>query len=200
SVAEGLFLKSANDLSRLIRSRVVSPVEVVKAHLDRIDQINPALNAIVTIAPDALDRARELERKVLEGSAPGPLHGVPVTIKDTIATAGIRSTSGSRLLAQHRPVDDALVVSRLIRAGAIVLGKTNTPEMAIPYETNNPVFGRTNNPHDLNRTPGGSSGGETPGIAAQLLPARLGSGLSGASPVPGPFFGDARLQPHTRRR
>ena len=198
-MAEGLFLKSANDLSRLIRSRVVSPVEVVKTHLDRIDQINPALNAIVTIAPEALDRARELERKVIEGGALGPLHGVPLTIKDTIATAGIRSTSGSRLLEQHKPVDDALVVARLIQAGAIVLGKTNTPEMAIPYETDNPVFGRTNNPHDLKRTPGGSSGGEAAAIAAHLSPAGIGSDLSGSIRVPAHFCGIAGLKPTSGR-
>ena len=198
-MSEELISKSANDLSGLIRSRIVSPVEVVESYLRRIDQINPSLNAIVTLAPDVLDQARAREREKIQGHRPGPLHGVPVTLKDTIATAGIRSVSGSRLLIRNLPDHDASVVVRLKRAGAIILGKTNTPEMAIPYETDNPVFGRTNNPHDFNRTPGGSSGGEAAAIAARLSVAGIGSDLSGSIRVPAHFCGVAGLKPTTGR-
>jgi amidase len=189
--------KSASDLAELIRSREVSPVEVVKAHLQRITQINPQLNAIVTLAPDALDRARVAEKALMSGSEVGPLHGVPFTIKDTIYTEGLRTTSGSRLRTDYVPDRDATVVARLKAAGAIILGKTNTPEMAIPYETDNPIFGRTNNPYGLDRTPGGSSGGEAAAIAACLSPAGLGSDLSGSIRVPAHFCGIVGLKPTT---
>lgn len=190
---------SATELVALIRSREVSPVEVVEAFLRRVEEINPSLNAIVTIADDAIDRAREAESASNSGEALGPLHGLPVTIKDTINTMGLRTTYGSRLRAEHVPDRDATVVARLKAAGAIILGKTNTPEMAIPYETNNSVFGRTNNPHDLNRTAGGSSGGEAAAIAAHLSPAGIGSDLSGSIRVPAHFCGIAGLKPTTGR-
>ena len=193
----GLTSKSASDLAELIRSRSVSPVEVIESYLQRIDQINPSLNAIVTLAPDVLDQARAREGELNSGGTLGLLHGVPVTIKDTIATAGIRSTSGSRLLTRYLPADDATVVRRLKSAGAILLGKTNTPEMAIPYETDNPVFGRTNNPLDLKLTAGGSSGGEAAAIAAHLSVAGIGSDLSGSIRVPAHFCGIAGLKPTT---
>jgi Asp-tRNA(Asn)/Glu-tRNA(Gln) amidotransferase A subunit family amidase len=187
--------KSAVELAALIRSRAVSPVEVVEAHLRRIDRINPLLNAIVTLAPDILDRARAAEADLMSGRELGPLHGVPLTIKDTIDTEGLRTTSGSRLRAEHVPNRDATAVARLKSAGAIILGKTNTPEMAISYETNNPVWGRTNNPYALARTPGGSSGGEAAAIAACLSPAGLGSDLSGSIRVPAHFCGIVGLKP-----
>lgn len=198
-VSEELISKSASELSELIRSRIVSPVEVIESYLQRIDQINPSLNAIVTLAPDVLDQARAREREVADATTLGPLHGVPVTVKDTIATAGITSTSGSQLLVRYLPDDDAPVVTRLKRAGAVILGKTNTPEMAIPYETDNPVFGRTNNPNDLNRTAGGSSGGEAAAIAAHVSAAGVGSDLSGSIRVPAHFCGIAGLKPTTGR-
>jgi len=196
-VSEGLFAKSAHDLAQLIRSRVVSPVEVAEEFLARVERVNPAVNAIVTLAPDVLDRARERESELAAGTTVGPLHGVPLTVKDTIATAGIRTTSGSRLRAENLPDTDAPVVKRLKNAGAIILGKTNTPEMAIPYETANPLFGRTNNPHDLNRTAGGSSGGEAAALAARLSPVGIGSDLSGSIRVPAHFCGVAGLKPST---
>jgi len=123
------------------------------------------------------------------------LHGVPLTVKDTIDTRGLRTTSGSRLRATDVPDRDATVVARLKAAGAIILGKTNTPEMAIPYETDNPVFARTNNPHALGRTPGGSSGGEAAAIAAGLSAAGIGSDLSGSIRVPAHFCGIVGLNP-----
>lgn len=181
----------------MIRSRVVSPVEVVEAHLRRVDDINPLLNAIVTLAPDVLDQARIAEAHLTSGKEVGPLHGVPITVKDTIDTQGLRTTSGSVLRANHVPDRDATVVARLRAAGAIILGKTNTPEMAIPYESDNPVFGRTNNPHRFELTPGGSSGGEAAAIAAGLSPAGLGSDLSGSIRVPAHFCGIVGLKPTT---
>src|SRR5712691_49452 len=193
-MSEELTTKSATELAALIRSRAVSPVEVVEAHLRRIERINPSLNAIVTVSADALEQARVAEAALMSGEI-GPLLGLPLTVKDTIDTKGLRTTSGSRLRANHFPDRDATVVARLKAAGAIILGKTNTAEMAIPYETNNPVFGRTNNPHDLNRTAGGSSGGEAAAIAAGLSPAGIGSDLSGSIRVPAHFCGIAGLKP-----
>lgn len=198
-MANDLTSKSATELIALIRSRVISPVEIVAAHLRRIEEINPALNAIVTIAGDAMDRARQAEADMISGKNNGPLHGLPVTVKDTIDTAGLRTTAGSRVRADHIPERDAPAVARLKSAGAIILGKTNTPEMAIPYETDNLVFGRANNPHDMQLTPGGSSGGEAAAIAACLSPAGLGSDLSGSIRVPAHFCGIAGLKPTAGR-
>lgn len=196
-MSDELTANSARQLASLIRSRVVSPVEVVEAHLRRVDDINPLLNAIVTLAPDVLDQARIAEAHLTSGKEIGPLHGVPITVKDTIDTQGLRTTSGSVLRANHVPDRDATVVARLRAAGAIILGKTNTPEMAIPYESDNPVFGRTNNPHRFELTPGGSSGGEAAAIAAGLSPAGLGSDLSGSIRVPAHFCGIVGLKPTT---
>jgi len=194
-VFEELTIKSATELASLIGTHALSPVEVVESYLQRIARLNPELNAIVTLAPDIMDRARAAEAELVSGREVGPLHGVPLTVKDTIDTQGLRTTSGSRLRANDVPDRDATVVARLKAAGAIILGKTNTPEMAIPYETDNPVFGRTNNPHALGRTPGGSSGGEAAAIAAGLTPAGIGSDLSGSIRVPAHFCGIAGLKP-----
>lgn len=194
-MTDDLTSESATALLQLIKTHTASSVEIVEAHLRQIEQTNPALNAIVTIAPDVLERARERDRELAQGSVRGSLHGLPITVKDTIDTASIRTTRGSRLFAGNVPAKDAAVVERLKTAGAIVLGKTNVPEMAFPYETDNPVFGRTNNPHDLNRTSGGSSGGEAAAIAAKLSPAGVGSDLSGSIRVPAHFCGIAGLKP-----
>ena len=194
-MADDLTSNSATALLHLIKTNAASSVEIAAAHLRRIEETNPALNAIVTIAPDVLDRARERDRELMRGGVRGPLHGLPLTVKDTIDTASIRTTCGSRLFVGNVPTRDAAVVERLKAAGAIVLGKTNVPEMAIPYETDNPVFGRTNNPHDVNRTSGGSSGGEAAAIAAKLSPAGVGSDLSGSIRVPAHFCGIAGLKP-----
>ena len=188
---------SATHLTQAIKSRAVSSVEIVEAYLRRIERLNPSLNAIVTIAPKVLDQARQKDADLARGKVAGPLHGLPITIKDTIDTEGIRTTYGSRLFASHVPSQDAAVVARLKAAGAIILGKTNVPEMAIPYETDNLIFGRTNNPHSVGRTPGGSSGGEASAIAAKLTPAGVGSDLSGSIRVPASFCGIAGLKPTT---
>lgn len=186
-------------LAELIRSRQVSPVEVVEAHLQQISKLNPQLNAVVTIAPDVLDKARAVELAIISGENVGPLHGVPVTIKDTIETAGIRSTSGSPRRKDFVPTRDASAVARLKAAGAIILGKTNPAEMAMDYNGDNPVFGRTNNPHDLSLTPGGSSAGEAVAITTGMSPAGLGSDLAGSIRIPSHFCGISGLKPTTGR-
>lgn len=199
TLSDDLTINSAGQLASLIRARAVSPVEIVEAHLQRIERLNPSLNAIVTLAPDLLDRARAAEAELMSGKEVGPLHGLPITVKDTIDTQSLRTTAGSRLLADNVPDRDATVVARLKAAGAIISGKTNTPEMALPYETDNPIFGRTNNPYELGRTPGGSSGGEAAAIAASLSVAGIGSDLSGSIRVPAHFCGIAGLKPTTGR-
>lgn len=181
----------------MIRGREVSPVEVVEAHLRRIEELNPSLNAVVTLAPDALRRAREAEAAIMRGEAVGALHGVPITVKDTIETAGLRTTSGTLMRADYVPLEDAPSVALLKKAGAILLGKTNVSEMAMNYDADNPVFGRTNNPHDATRTPGGSSGGCAAAVSACLTPASLGSDLTGSVRVPAHFCGICGLKPTT---
>lgn len=186
---------SAVRLCELVRRRALSPVEIMEAHLRRAEALNPKLNAVVTFAPDALARARAAERAVTSGARLPPLHGLPVTIKDTIATASLRSTSGSRVRARLVPSVDATAVARLRAAGAIVFGKTNCSELAIEYNADNPVFGRTNNPHDPQLSPGGSSGGCAAAVAACLSPASLGSDLVGSIRIPAHLCGVAGLFP-----
>ena len=182
---------SLKTIAQMIRKREVSPVEVVEAHLEQISRLNPELNAIVTLAPDVLDRAKVAED--------GPLHGVPITIKDTIETAGLLTTSGSRLRAGYIPLTDAPAVARLKAAGAIILGKTNAAEMAMDYTADNPVFGRTNHPLNPRLTPGGSSGGEAVAIATRMSPGGLGSDLAGSVRIPAHFCGICGLKPTTGR-
>jgi Asp-tRNA(Asn)/Glu-tRNA(Gln) amidotransferase A subunit family amidase len=186
-------------IARLIRDRKVSPVEVAEAHLERVSRLNPALNAIVTLAPDVLERAREAEAALMRGDILGALHGVPVTIKDTIETAGLRSTSGSVVRQDYVPQTDAPAVARLKAAGAIVLGKTNAAEMAMDYTADNPVFGRTNHPLNPELTPGGSSGGEAVAIATCMSPGGLGSDLAGSVRIPAHFCGICGLKPTNGR-
>ena len=191
--------ESLTRIAELIRSGAVSPVEVAEAHLDQIGKLNPHLNAIVTLAPDLLEKAKEAESALQRGGHVGPLHGVPVTIKDTIETAGLLSTSGSKLRADYIPATDAPAVARLKAAGAIILGKTNASEMAMDYTADNLVFGRTNHPLDASLTPGGSSGGEAAAIASHMSPGGLGSDLAGSIRVPAHFCGIAGLKPGAGR-
>jgi Asp-tRNA(Asn)/Glu-tRNA(Gln) amidotransferase A subunit family amidase len=186
---------SAARLVALTRAREVSPVEVMEAHLRRAESVNSRLNAIITFAPDALARAREAERVAARGGDLPPLHGLPVTVKDTLDTANLRTTNGSRARTDHVPTHDAPSVARLRAAGAILLGKTNTSEFALDYTAENPVFGRTLNPHDAARTPGGSSGGCAAAVASCLSPASLGSDLAGSVRIPAHFCGVAGLRP-----
>lgn len=189
----------AAELARLIRARAVSPVEVVGAYLRRIESVNPLLNAVVTPAPDALERAREAEAAVTRGDILGALHGVPLTVKDTVDVRDLRAACGSRVRADYVPEEDAPAVARLRAAGAIFMGKTNCPELALDYTSENPVFGRTNNPHDLGRTPGGSSGGCAAAVAACMTAGSLGSDLAGSIRIPAHFCGVAGLKPTAGR-
>jgi Asp-tRNA(Asn)/Glu-tRNA(Gln) amidotransferase A subunit family amidase len=186
-------------LLELMRAREVSPVEACAAYLRRAEELNPSLNAIVTFAPDVLDAARAAERTIMRGADVPSLCGLPITIKDTIATRGLRTTGGTRLFAAHVPGMDAPAVERLRRAGAIILGKTNASELALDYESENPVFGRTNNPHDLTRTPGGSSGGAAASVAARLSACDVGSDLAGSIRIPAHFCGIYGLLPTAGR-
>ena len=177
-MSSDLVRSDATRLAELIRARQISPVEVMQAHLDRIGAVNPKINAIVTVASDAMEAAKAAEAKVLAGEALGPLHGVPFTAKDSIDTAGVMTRRGSPIFRGRIPDADATSVARLKAAGAILLAKTNLPEFSYSTETDNLLTGRANNPWNLDRTPGGSSGGESAAIAAGLSPLGLGTDLA----------------------
>jgi aspartyl-tRNA(Asn)/glutamyl-tRNA(Gln) amidotransferase subunit A len=176
---EAIYYKDATELASLIRTKQLSSREVVQAHLDRIVAINPKINAIVTLlAEDALKGADAADRAVRNGGELGPLHGVPFTIKDAIDTAGVLTQRASKIFAGNIPAKDATVVTRFKAAGAIPLAKTNLPEFSAWQETDNLVTGLSRNPWNLERTPGGSSGGESAAIAAGLSPIGIGSDLA----------------------
>ncbi|SEM70817.1 aspartyl-tRNA(Asn)/glutamyl-tRNA(Gln) amidotransferase subunit A [Bosea lupini] len=168
----------ATRLAELVRNRELSPVEIVKAHLDRIEAVDPKINAIVTIAEGALGAAKGAEDAVMAGEALGPLHGVPFTAKDSIDTAGVLTQRGSPIFRGRMPAQDATSVARLKQAGGILLAKTNLPEFSYWIESDNLLSGRSNNPWDVTRTPGGSSGGESAAIAAGMSPLGLGTDLA----------------------
>lgn len=200
-MSDELTTLSASRAAELIRGGELSPVELAGAYLRWLESLNPRLNAVVTLAPDVLQLARKAEAAVARGESVGPLHGVPLTVKDTINVCGLRTTFGSPVFARPAEynVDDGLAVARLRAAGAIILGKTNCAEMALDYTSDNPVFGRTNNPHDLSRSPGGSSGGCAAAVAACLTAASLGSDLAGSIRIPAHFCGVAGLKPTAGR-
>jgi amidase len=180
----------------MVRDGAVSPTELVQAHLRQIEARNPELNAFVSLfAESALSEARASELAIKRGKPLGLLHGVPVTVKDSFDIADQPTLTGSRLRAGHRAAEDAAAVARLRTEGAILLGRTNTPEMLANYETDNFITGRTNNPWDLARTPGGSSGGEAAAIAAFCSPGGIASDGGGSIRVPAHFCGVAGLKP-----
>ena len=186
----------ATDMASKVANKEISPVELIQSHLDQIDRLNPSLNAIVEFAADSIDRAKEAENALYNsGCEIGPLHGVPYTIKDSINVEGYRTSSGSLLTSKLKATENAPVAERLKNAGGILLGKTNTPEFTLWWETDNRVFGRTNNPWDLTRTPGGSSGGESAAIAALLSPIGIGSDSGGSIRVPASYCGIFGLKP-----
>ena len=193
-MSEDIYYADATELARRIRAKEVSPVEVLDAHLDRIEAVNPRLNAIVTMADDAAAKALAAEAAVTRGDSLGPLHGVPFTIKDCVDTAGLRTTRGSKLFQHHVPDTDAPVVARLKAAGGVLMAKTNMPEFAFWGETDNEVFGRTVNPWDPEHTTGGSSGGEGAAIAAGLSPLGIGSDVGGSIRLPAGFCGIVGLK------
>ena len=194
--AQDLIYRTAIDLAGAIRRREVQAVEVVQAHLDRIGSLNGAVNAVVALCTDrALDRARQADAALGRGQLWGPLHGVPFTVKDAFATAAIRTTMGHTPQADHVPAEDATPVARLMAAGAILLGKTNMPPLGLDYQCSNELFGRTNNPWDLQRTPGGSSGGSAAAVATGMAPLELGGDFAGSIRVPAHYCGVFGLKP-----
>ena len=197
---EELVYATATDLAAAIRERRVSVVNVIDAHLAQIARHNPAVNAIVTLNEKAARaRAREADAALACGESWGPLHGVPVTIKDSFATAGLRTTSGFPPLAGHVPNADATVVARLQAAGAIVLGKTNLPLLVHGFQSDNPIFGRTNNPWNLKRTSGGSTGGGAAALATGMSALEVGSDYGGSVRIPAHYCGLFALKPTEHR-
>jgi amidase len=192
--------KSASELADAIRSKKLTSKAIVDAHLDRIAKVNPKLNAIVQLTADSARReAEEADAALGRGEVKGPLHGVPITIKDTLETKGVICTGGTKGRANFVPAADATAVARLRAAGGIILGKTNVPELAGALESDNLVYGRTNNPYDLTRTPGGSSGGESAIVAACGSPLGLGTDAGGSIRVPAHFCGLAAIKPTSGR-
>ena len=187
-VSDELVWRSGLDLAAMIRKKEISPVEITEALLTRIDGLNPRLNAFCLVTPDvARVAAREAEIAVMKREPIGPLHGVPVSIKDVLYTRGIRTTGGSRLFAELMPEEDAIAVARLRAARAVILGKTNTSEFGHKAVTDNPLFGPTRNPWNLDLTPGGSSGGGAVAVASGLGPLALGSDGGGSVRIPAAF-------------
>ena len=188
---------SLTELTTLVRNKQVSSLEVVQSFIAQVEALNSNLNAIVTLNDRLLDHAKMSDARLAKGEVAGPLQGIPITIKDTIETSGLRTTSGSRIRAGYIPATDAPAVEMLKRAGAIILGKTNAAEMAMDYNADNPVFGRTFHPLDKRLTPGGSSGGDAVAIRTHMSPAGLGSDLAGSIRIPAHFCGIAGLKPGT---
>src|SRR5712691_8184752 len=196
-----IVFSSTTQLAAAIRAGHVSATEVLEAHLAQIATHNPALNAIITMdAGQARKRAHEADESLARGEVWGPLHGVPFTLKDAHATAGMRTTTGFPPLADYVPHEDSTVTARLKAAGGILLGKTNVAVMlADPAQSNNPIFGRTNNPWNIERTPGGSSGGAAAALAAGMTPFEIGTDLTGSIRIPAHFCGVFGLKPTERR-
>ncbi|HZE60715.1 MAG TPA: amidase family protein [Burkholderiales bacterium] len=191
---------SATELAAAMRARRTTAAELVELHLSRIERHNPSLNAICTLdAPGARRRAREADAALARGELWGALHGVPMTIKDALETAGLRTTGGHPPLKDHVPTKDAPAVARLRAAGAILLGKTNVPPLSADYRADNPIFGRTNNPWNLERTPGGSTGGGAAAVAAGLSAFDVGSDLAGSVRTPAHYCGLFGLKATERR-
>ena len=185
---------SAVDIARAVSARTTSAALVTQASLGRVEQFNGALNAIVTINPTALDEARDVDQRIRAGEKL-PLAGVPVGIKDVTPVAGLRTTYGSPFYTQHVPYEDALIVTRLRNAGAVIIGKTNTPEFAAGGNTWNDVFGRTRNPWDPAKSAGGSTGGGAVGLATGMIALAEGTDLGGSLRIPASFCGVVGLRP-----
>ena len=183
-------------MAPLIRKKKISPVEVTETFLGRIQQLQPKLNAFITVTADlARKKARQAERDLLKGKYHGPLHGIPISLKDLFYTAGIRTTGGSKILRSFVPRENAAVVDRLYAAGAILLGKTNLHEFAYGVTNNNPHYGPVRNPWDLKRVPGGSSGGSAAAVSAGLGMASLGTDTGGSIRIPSAACGVVGLKP-----
>lgn len=189
-------MKSATDTARRIREGEVSAEEVVRTRIARMDVANGEVNAVITrLDSQALARARELDERAAEGDWAGPLHGVPITVKDMFATEGVRTTYGMPNLIRHVPEHDAKVVRALIDAGAVLLGKTNLPFGSYDWQSVHPIYGRCSNPWNIDRTAGGSSGGSAASLAAGFADLEVGSDAAGSIRVPAHYCGVAGLRP-----
>jgi amidase len=187
--------RPAHELRHLVASRQISACELLAATRARIDRLNPTLNAIVSMNPRADDEARAVDEALARGEAPGPLCGLPVGIKDVTPVAGVRTTFGSEIFRDHVPDTDAVIVERLRRAGAVIVGKTNCPEFAAGANTWNTVFGRTRNPWDPTKSAGGSTGGGSAALATGMIALAEGTDLGGSLRIPASFCGIAGLRP-----
>ncbi len=195
-----LAFASIEEVAKLIRKRKVSPVELTKLMLALIERLNPRLNAYITVCGEqALAQAKQAEAEIFAPRAGrrdrGPLHGIPMSLKDNIDTAGIRTTAGAKILRDFVPAEDAAVVHRLKSAGAVILGKANLHEFAYGVTTNNPYYGPTHNPWDLERVPGGSSGGSAAALAAGLCYASIGTDTGGSVRIPAALCGVVGIKP-----
>jgi amidase len=195
-----LIFASATQQAKAIREKQISSEELTRACVERIAEVNPKLNAVVQLpAATALAQAREADRALARGEIKGPLHGVPFTLKDAIETEGVICTGGTLGRASYVPKEDAIVVKRLRAAGGVLLGKTNCPELGWAWESDNLIYGRTNNPYDLSLSPGGSSGGESAIIAAGGSPLGLGSDAGGSVRFPAHCTGITAIKPTSGR-
>lgn len=184
------------ELGERIAAKDVSPVEVTDAHLERIDALNPTLNAFITVAHDrAREEAKQAESEIAVGRYRGPLHGIPIGVKDIIDTAGVRTTQGSSFFSNNVPEEDADCVRRFRDAGAIMIGKCNTAEFAAESATKNPHYGPCRNPWDTSRVPAGSSGGSGAAVAAYMVPGALGTDTGGSVRGPAAICGTVGLKP-----
>jgi len=184
-MTDALWQRPAHDIARLVARKEVSPVALTKTVLERIDQLQPTLNAFITVCHEqALASARQAEQAVMDGAALGPLHGVPYAVKDLVNTAGVRTTFGSLVYERNVPAEDAVAAARMKAAGGILLGKTTTPEFGHKALTDAPLFGRSCNPWDLSRSCGGSSGGASAAVAAGLGPIGIATDGGGSTRIP----------------
>ena len=199
-MADDLCRLTAVELTTLVRAKQVSSVDVLSAHLQRIERLNPRVNAIVTLAPErAMKAARDADETLARGGPVGPLHGLPIAHKDLQPTKGVRTTFGSPIFRDFVPAEDSLVVERLRSAGAVFIGKTNTPEFGAGSQTFNPVFGPTLNPYDVTKTCGGSSGGAAVALACGMVPIADGSDMGGSLRNPASFCNVVGLRPSPGR-
>ena len=195
-----LLFSTVHELAAAILARQVSAAEALEARLAQIEKHNPALNAVVIMdAEKARARAREADQALARGEVWGQLHGVPFTLKDAHGTAGMRTTAGFPPFANYAPPQDGTVAARLKQAGAILVGKTNVAMLLADYQSTNPLFGRTNNPWNLERTPGGSSGGAAAALAAGMTPFEVGTDLSSSIRLPAHFCGVFGFKPTENR-
>lgn len=196
-MSDELWRCSALEQARLVRERTVTSEQLVGEHLDRIARVNPAINAVVRLVDDAIDAAREADRRLAAGETVGPLHGVPITVKDNIDMVGQPTTQGIPALAEAVPPRDAPIVERMRAAGAIPIARTNLPDLGLRVHTDSTLYGATRNPWNPGRTPGGSSGGEAAAIATGMSPLGLGNDIGGSLRNPAHCCGIASIKPST---